>query len=43
MYIFANTRVVFDKANHVMLEPDAAVIVAGGIPAGVDVSTGELF
>jgi hypothetical protein len=43
MYIFANTRVVFDKANHVMLEPDAAVKVAGGIPAGVDVSTGELF
>lgn len=43
MYIFANTRIVFDKANHVMLEPDAAVKATSGIPAGVDVNTGELF
>lgn len=43
MYIFANTRVVFDKANHVLLEPDATVKVANGIPAGVDLNTGELF
>jgi hypothetical protein len=43
MYIFANTRIVFDNANHVMLEPDAAVKATSGIPAGVDVSTGELF
>jgi|NOAtaT_6_FD_contig_111_191869_length_1896_multi_5_in_0_out_0_4 hypothetical protein len=43
MYIFANTRVVFDKANHVLLEPDATVKAANGIPAGVDLNTGELF
>lgn len=43
MYIFANTRIVFDKANHVMLEPDATVKSTQGIPAGVDVTTGELF
>jgi hypothetical protein len=43
MYIFANTRIVFDKANHVMLEPDAVVKTTNGIPAGVDVTTGELF
>ena len=43
MYIFANTRVVLDKANHVMLEPDTTVKVANGIPAGVDLNTGELF
>lgn len=43
MYIFANTRIVFDKANHVMLEPDAVVKATNGIPAGVDVTTGELF
>jgi hypothetical protein len=43
MYIFANTRVVFDKANHVMLEPDATVKTSSGIPAGVDMNTGELF
>jgi hypothetical protein len=43
MYIFANTRIVFDNANHVMLEPDAAVKATSGIPAGVDVNTGELF
>lgn len=34
MYIFANTTVVFDKANHVFLEPDApAATLAGGIKA----------
>ena len=43
MYIFANTRIVFDKANHVMLEPDATVKSTQGFPAGVDVTTGELF
>jgi hypothetical protein len=43
MYIFANTRVVFDKANHVMLEPDTTVKVTNGIPAGVNLQTGELF
>jgi len=43
MYIFANTRIVFDKANHVLLEPDATVKAANGIPAGVNINTGELF
>ena len=43
MYIFANTRIVFDKANHILLEPDATVKVANGIPAGVNLNTGELF
>lgn len=43
MYIFANTRVVFDKANHILLEPDTTVKVSNGIPAGVDMNTGELF
>lgn len=43
MYIFANTRVVFDKANHILLEPDATVKSTQGIPAGVNLNTGELF
>lgn len=45
MYIFTNTRVVFDKAEHVFLEADAAPAssTASGIPAGVDLSTGEIF
>jgi len=43
MYIFANTRVAFRTANHVFLEPDAKVSVSGGIPAGVDFQTGEIF
>lgn len=43
MYIFANTRVAFRTANHVFLEPDAKVSVSGGIPAGVDLQTGEIF
>ena len=44
MYIFANTRIAFNKANHVFLEPDAAKpSVSNGIPAGVDFSTGEIF
>ena len=47
MYIFANTSVVFNKANHVFLEADAAKSSASsGIPAGTgsfDLSTGEIF
>jgi hypothetical protein len=45
MYIFANTRIAFHKANHVFLEADtaAATTQSGGIPAGVDFSTGEIF
>ncbi len=46
MYIFANTSVVFDKANHVFLEADntpANTSYAGGIPVGVDPTTGEIF
>jgi hypothetical protein len=45
MYIFANTRIAFHKANHVFLEADAAAVTTqmNGIPAGVDFSTGEIF
>jgi hypothetical protein len=44
MYIFANTRIAFHKANHVFLEADAqAATTTSGIPAGVDLSTGEIF
>lgn len=45
MYIFANTRVAFNKANHVFLEADAtaATTQTSGIPANVDFSTGEIF
>jgi hypothetical protein len=46
MYIFANTSVVFDKATHVFLEADntpANTSFAGGIPVGVDPTTGEIF
>jgi hypothetical protein len=45
MYIFANTRIAFHKANHVFLEADAAATTTkmSGIPAGVDFSTGEIF
>lgn len=45
MYIFANTRIAFHKANHVFLEADAAQTTTqmSGIPAGVDLSTGEIF
>lgn len=45
MYIFANTRIAFHKANHVFLEADAAPATTqtSGIPAGVDFSTGEIF
>jgi hypothetical protein len=43
MYIFANTRVVFDKANHILLEADATTKASNGIPAGVNLNTGELF
>ena len=34
-YIFANTRIAFNKANHVMLEMDAVATVASGIPAAI--------
>ncbi len=45
MYIFANTRIAFHKANHVFLEADAAAATTqmSGIPAGVDFNTGEIF
>jgi len=45
MYIFANTRIAFHKATHVFLEADAAPATTqmSGIPAGVDLSTGEIF
>jgi hypothetical protein len=43
MYIFANTRVVYDKANHILLEADVTSKTASGIPAGVNLDTGELF
>jgi hypothetical protein len=45
MYIFANTRIAFHKANNVFLEADAAATTtqSSGIPAGVDFSTGEIF
>ena len=43
MYIFANTRLVFDKANHILLEADATTKSSNGIPAGVNLNTGELF
>jgi hypothetical protein len=43
MYVFANTQVVFDKANHTFLEADVTVNTGKGIPAGVDLNTGELF
>jgi hypothetical protein len=45
MYIFANTRVAFHKADHVFLEADAAAATTqmSGIPVGVDFSTGEIF
>jgi hypothetical protein len=45
MYIFANTRIAFHKANHVLLEADATATTtkSNGIPAGVDFSTGEIF
>lgn len=43
MYVFANTQVVFDKANHTLLEADVTTTTSKGIPAGVDLNTGELF
>ena len=44
MYIFANTRIAFHKANHVMLEADAPSTVtrSAGIPVGVNPLTGEI-
>jgi hypothetical protein len=45
MYIFANTRISFKKANHVFLEADAApstTKISGGIPVGVNPFTGEI-
>lgn len=44
MYIFANTRIAFHKANHVMLEVDAPETAtrSAGIPVGVNPLTGEI-
>lgn len=46
MYVFANTTVVLKQANHIFLESDAPAttgITSGGIPVGVNLSTGEIF
>lgn len=43
MYIFANGNVCFGEPNHTFLEADAVTKVTGGIPAGVDVATGEIM
>ena len=45
LYIFTNSRVVFNKSNHIFLEADVevATATATGIPAGVNLSTGEIF
>lgn len=43
MYIFANSNVCFGEPNHTFLEADAVTKVTGGIPAGVDVATGEIM
>lgn len=44
MYIFANTRIAFNKANHVFLEADAPELAtrSAGIPVGVNPLTGEI-
>ena len=39
-YIFSNTTVVFDKAEHVLLTPDSADATVG---AKVNADTGEIF
>lgn len=41
-YIFANSRVCFGEPNHVFLEADAVTKTTGGIPASVNIETGEL-
>jgi hypothetical protein len=43
LYIFANTRVAFTKANHVFLEMDRVEANTTGIPAGISAATGEIF
>lgn len=43
LYIFANTRMAFHKANHVFLAMDAVETKSSGIPAGVSAATGEIF
>ena len=43
MYIFANSNDCFGEPNHTFLEADAVTKVTGGIPAGVDVATGEIM
>ena len=43
LYIFANTRIAFNKANHVFLEMDRAEVTTSGIPAGISALTGEIF
>ena len=42
-YIFANSQVCFGEPSHTFLEADAVTKVPGGIPAGVDVMTGEIM
>jgi hypothetical protein len=43
LYIFANTRMAFHKANHVFLAMDAVESKTTGIPAGISAATGEIF
>jgi len=43
LYIFANTRMAFHKANHVFLAMDAVETKSSGIPAGISAATGEVF
>jgi hypothetical protein len=43
LYIFANTRMAFHKANHVFLAMDAVETKTTGIPAGISAATGEIF
>lgn len=43
LYIFANTRMAFHKANHVFLAMDAVESKSSGIPAGISAATGEIF
>lgn len=43
LYIFANTRMAFHKANHVFLAMDAVESKTAGIPAGISAATGEIF
>jgi len=42
-YIFANARVCFGEPEHVFLAADTVAKTTGGIPASVNVETGELM